>query len=135
MLIANKDIKNQKLILPELSYKISGILFAVQNNLGRFCNEKQYGDAIEKMLIENKIVYEREKELPKLFEGEQDRRNIADFLIENKILLELKAKRIAGREDYYQVRRYLNSLNLKLGILVNFRDRYLKPRRILNSNV
>ena len=135
MLIANMDIKNQKLILPELSYNISGILFAVQNNLGRFCNEKQYGDAIEKMLIENKIVYEREKELPKLFEGEQDRRNIADFLIENKILLELKAKRIAGREDYYQVRRYLNSLNLKLGILVNFRDRYLKPRRILNSNV
>ena len=131
MQIANKD----KIIHSELSYIINGILFSDQNNLGRFCNEKQYGDAVEKLLIENKLAYEREKELPKLFDGEQDRRNIADFLVENKILLELKAKRIAGREDYYQVRRYLNSLNLKLGILVNFRDRYLKPRRILNSNV
>jgi len=131
MQIANE----QKVIHPELSYKITGILFKVQNGLGRFCNEKQYGDAIEKMLLESSIKYEREKELPKLFDGEQDRRNIADFLIDDKILLELKAKRIASREDYYQVRRYLASLNLKLGILVNFRDKYLKPRRILNSAV
>ena len=68
-------------------------------------------------------------------DGEQGRRNIVDFLIEDKILLELKAKRIISKEDYYQVRRYLESLNLKLGLLVNFRDRYLKPKRILNSNV
>jgi len=131
MQIANKE----KIVYPELSYKIGGILFDVQNNLGRFCNERQYGDAIEKLLKDNNLIYEREKELPKLFDGEQDRRNIADFLVENKILLELKAKRIIGREEYYQVRRYLNSLNLKLGLLVNFRDKYLKPRRILNSNV
>jgi len=131
MQIANKE----KIIHPELSYKINGILFTVQNNLGRFCNEKQYGDATEKLLTENNIKYEREKKLPKLFDGEQDGRNIADFLIENSILLELKAKRIIGREDYYQVRRYLGSLKLKLGILVNFRDRYLKPHRILNSSV
>ena len=131
MRIANKE----KLIYPELSYKINGVLFSVHNSLGRFCNEKQYGDAVEKLLVENNIKYEREKELPKSFEGEQDRRNIADFLIESKILLELKVKRIISREDYYQVRRYLKSLNLKLGILVNFRDKYLKPRRVLNSNV
>ena len=131
MRIANSE----KLIFPELSYKINGILFTTQNNLGRFCSEKQYGDAIEKLLIENNIKYEREKELPKFFDGERDRRNIVDFLIEGKIILELKAKRITSREDYYQVRRYLESLNLKLGILANFRDRYLKPRRILNSRV
>jgi len=129
--IANKE----KIIYPDLSYSINGILFEVQNNIGHYCNEKQYGDAVEKLLLENNIKYEREKELPKFFEGEQDRRNIVDFLIENKILLELKTKRIISKEDYYQVRRYLESLNLKLGILVNFRDKYLKPRRILNSKV
>ena len=131
MRIAN----NEKLVYPELSYQINGILFTTQNELGRFCNEKQYGDAVERLLKENNIKYEREKELPKSFDGEQGRRNIVDFLIEDKILLELKAKRITSKEDYYQVRRYLESLNLKLGLLVNFRDRYLKPKRVLNSNV
>jgi len=124
---------DNKLIYPKVSYAITGILFNVQNNLGRFCNEKQYGDAIEELLKANKIEYEREKELPKFFDGEKRGRNIVDFLIEDKIVLELKVKRIIGREDYYQVRRYLESLNLKLGILANFRDEYLKPRRILNS--
>jgi GxxExxY protein len=122
-----------KLIYPELSYKINGILYEVHNRYGRFLNEKQYGDAVEKLLSENNIKYEREKKLPKFFDGENERRNMVDFLIEDKILLELKDKRIINREDYYQVRRYLESLNLKLGILVNFRERYLKSRRILNS--
>jgi len=39
-----------KLIYPDLSYKINGILFTVHNELGRFCNEKQYADAIENFL-------------------------------------------------------------------------------------
>ena len=48
MQIANKE----KIIYPELSYKLSGIIYSVQNNLGRFCNEKQYGDALEYRLKE-----------------------------------------------------------------------------------
>ena len=124
-----------KVIYPELSYKINGILFAVHNDLGRFRNERQYGDAIEKLLSKNNMPYEREKVLPQSFDGEQKGRNVVDFLIEEKIILELKAKRIIEREDYYQVKRYLEALHLKLGILVNLRDRYIKPRRILNSKV
>ena len=39
-----------KLIYPALSYKITGILFKVHNQLGRFCSERQYCDLIEKYL-------------------------------------------------------------------------------------
>ena len=60
---------------------------------------------------------------------------MVDFLIENKVVLELKAKRMLTREDYYQVRRYLGALDFKLGLLINFRDKYVRPRRILNSGV
>lgn len=133
MRIANEGFT--KLIFPELSYEITGILFKIHNELGRFLNEKQYADAVEKMLKEEKIKYEREKDLPVSFEGEQKGRNKVDFVLENKIILELKAKRVVPREDYYQVKRYLEAANLKLGLLVNFRDKYLKPKRILNSKV
>lgn len=123
----------QELIYKDLSYEITGILFDVHNELGRFCNEKQCGDLLEKKLIENKIKYEREKILPISFEGEQSRRNRIDFIIEDKVVLELKCKRCIERNDFYQVKRYLTAMNMKLGLVVNFRDKYLKTKRILNS--
>ncbi|PJB89626.1 GxxExxY protein [Candidatus Roizmanbacteria bacterium CG_4_9_14_0_8_um_filter_34_12] len=125
-------MNNGNIIYKELSYQINGILFYVHNELGSYCNEQQYCDAIEKQLQQKSIKYEREKKLPPSFEGEENRNKI-DFLINNKIILEIKAKRFVTREDYYQVRRYLKALKLKLGIIVNFRDRYLHPKRILNS--
>ncbi len=127
--------KFNKLIYPELSYKITGILFAVHNDLGRFRNEKEYADALERELKKFKILYEREKILPPSFEHELKWRNKIDFLIDNKIILEIKSKRLLTKDDYYQTKRYLISLNKKLGLLANFRDKYLKPRRILNSLV
>jgi len=124
-----------KLIYPDLSYKLTGILFTTHNELGRFCNEQQYGDAIENYFKKFNLKYEREKNLPASFEGEIKGRNKVDFLIENKIVIEIKVKRILTKEDYYQLKRYLIALNKKLGLLVNFREKYLKPKRILNSNV
>ena|SRR3989344_5328906 len=122
-----------KLIYADLTYKINGMLFDVQNELGRYCNEKQYCDAIETRLKQEDIGYEREKILPVSFQGETPGRNKVDFLIEGVLVLEVKAKRIVNRVDYYQMQRYLKALNKKLGILVNFRDQAIKPKRILNS--
>lgn len=123
-----------KLIYPELSYKVNRILFSVHNEQGRFCNEKQYADAIEKHLKKLGLSYEREKVLDPSFAEEAKGRNKVDFLIENKTILEIKAKRFLTREDYYQTKRYLSALNKKLGILVNFHSRYIEPKRILNSS-
>lgn len=123
------------LVYSELSFKIVGVLFKVHNKLGRYCNEKQYGDFIENLLKLSNIKFEREKVLLESFEGEKPRRNKIDFLIENKIILEIKATRVITKEDYYQVRRYLEALKLKLGIIVNFRNLYLRPKRVLNSSI
>lgn len=113
-----------KLIYPELSYLLTGICFDVQNELGRFSREKQYGDMLEAKFQDKHIVYLREYRVAELG-------NIADFIVDDKILIELKAKRFILKEDYYQVQRYLKSLNLKLGLIINFRDRFLKPKRII----
>ncbi|MSU75375.1 MAG: GxxExxY protein [Candidatus Magasanikbacteria bacterium] len=121
------------LIYKDLSFKINGILFEVHNELGRYANEKQVCDLMEKKFILIELPYEREF-VPNLSDrGEKINRNRLDFIIDRKIILEIKCKSFLTREDYYQIQRYLTSLNLKLGILINFRDERLHPKRILNS--
>jgi GxxExxY protein len=120
----NIATKTGELIYPELSYEITGICFNVQNSIGRYAREKQYGDEIEKKLKDRNLKFNRE-----LIAG--DSGNIIDFLIDDRIILELKAKRIIERDDYYQIQRYLQAIDMKLGLIVNFRDRFLKPVRVV----
>lgn len=122
---------NQEIIYAELSYKIVGILFGVHNQLGRYRNERQYGDAVEEALKKSGVRYEREATLDKSFEAELERRNRVDFLLEDKIILEIKAKRMIERRDYFQLQRYLVSANKD----VNFQQKYLAPKRIINSKI
>ena len=117
------DENTGKLIYPELSYLLTGICFDTHNTHGRFAREKQYGDFIEEKLKERNVIYKREHNI-----GEG---NFVDFFIEDKIILEIKAKRLITKEDFYQLQRYLQSSNKRLGLLVNFRNRYLKPIRII----
>lgn len=125
-------MKEDKIIYKDLSYRIGGLLFKIHNNLGRYCREKQYRDALEKLLKDENVNFSREKELPvKMIDNQYT--NKVDFIIEDKILLDLKAKSIILKEDYFQIKRYLNASNYKLGLIVNFRNNYLKPTRVLKS--
>ena len=122
------------IIYPELSYQITGILLEVKKHLGRFCKEKQYADLFEILLKKNKLDYKRELPVNFKIEGEVIKGNRIDFIINDKILIEIKAIPFITKKDYYQTMRYLTVLNLKLGLLVNFRSEYLKPKRVLNSS-
>lgn len=124
----------KKILYPELSYLICGLCYKIHNELGRYRNESQYADAFENLLKKNQIKYKREEKLSPSFEGEKTNRNIVDFIIENKIIIDFKAKRAITKDDYYQMKRYLSSSNKELGLIINFRDYYLKPKRILNQN-
>jgi GxxExxY protein len=113
-----------KIIYPELSYAIVGICFEIHNRLGRFSREKQYCDFLERKLQEIHVPYEREYTIGKTG-------NRVDFLIDGKLILEVKAKRFVLKQDFYQLQRYLQISGKKLGLIVNFRNRYLKPIRII----
>ena len=121
------------LIQPELSYTITGFCFKIQNELGRFCKERQYSERLEKSLKDARINYKREFKINKL-KIDSPEGNIVDFLIDNKVILDIKAKRFITKEDYIQMQRYLKCANLELGLIINFRSAYLKPKRILNGS-
>lgn len=131
----NMRIESSKIVYPELSYQLSGLCFDVHNQLGRFLNEKQYGDALAGLLEAKKIDFVREYPVEFQFGNRKiGGTQFIDFLVDKKVILELKAKHFLTREDYYQVKRYLKITGCKLALVVNFRDRRLKPKRILNSS-
>ena len=121
-----------QIIEPKLSYKITGLCFKVQNKLGRFASERQYLDELERLLKEENIEYERELEILK-FEPSAAKGNRVDLMIAKRILFDAKAKKFITKEDYVQMLRYLYASKLKLGLIVNFRSTYLKPKRVINN--
>lgn len=125
-------VMEDRVILRELSYEINGVLFHVHNNLGRFCKEKVYCDAIEHELQDRNILYAREHIVPIQIDNVIFTKNRADFLVEDQLILEIKAKRFVSREDYLQTRGYLAALQKPLGLLVNFQQRFLVPKRVLS---
>ncbi len=92
---ANDANNTNKIIYPKLSYLITGICFSVHNDLVRYSREKQYGDEIERRLKDLRLPYVRELRV-----GESG--NIVDFMIDDRVILEIKAKRLVTKEDYFQ---------------------------------
>jgi GxxExxY protein len=99
-------------------------LFSTHNEIGCYGREKQYADVAARIFKERKIGYEREVKLG-------DSGNIVDGIVDKKVIVEYKAKRVLTKEDYYQTQRYLQETGLRLAILVNFRDKLIKPKRIV----
>lgn len=124
----------KNLLFPDLSYKITGFCFKAHNDLGRFCREIQYADLLEKYFKDNNVAHKREYEIKDINEDSPEG-NKVDFLIENKIIVDLKAKKFVTKEDYNQMQRYLQSSGLELGLIVNFRNTFIKPKRILNTKI
>ncbi|MEK7502201.1 MAG: GxxExxY protein [Patescibacteria group bacterium] len=117
----------------ELSYKIMGILFLVHNQLGNRYQEKYYQRAIEEGLKEQEIRYKKEILVDLMFNKVKIGKYFLDFLIEEKIILEVKTVENLKPKDFKQVLAYLTSKNIQLGILANFRSDRLTYKRILNS--
>ena len=109
------------LIYPEESKKLLGLAIQLHNEMGCGFREKVYQDAFEVLLKESKIPYEREKHIELVFHGVKLEHDFFyDFLIDNKIGVELKAMSEIVGEFESQIINYLHISNHKLGLLLNF---------------
>lgn len=141
LIVANVKLMNanvleeNKIIYPELSYKIVGILFKVHTELGNKYQEKYYQRAIAIELEKQGIKFKKELMIDLVYNDEKIGKYFIDFLIEDLIVLEIKANADFRLSDYKQVSAYLKSKDIKLGILANFRTKKLTYKRILNSQI
>ena len=118
--------------LKEESYKIIGLCMEVHKILGKGHSEVVYKDALEYEFKLNSIPFEREK----MYEIEYKdivlpRKYVADFVVYNEIIFEVKAISQLTNSDIKQTLNYLASSKNKLGLLANFGEDSLKYKRII----
>lgn len=129
-----RDLKRKDLIYPELSYQIVGILFEVHNELGPGHHEKYYQRAIAEGLKKCKLSFQEQVYTPLTFKDAKIGSYYLDFLIEDKIALEIKKGDRFSKRHINQILSYLKTKNLKLGIIANFGSDGVKFKRIININ-
>lgn len=113
----------------KLTYEIRGALYEVYNTLGPGFKESIYHHALAKEFTFRKIPFEEKKRLPILFKGEEVGTYEPDFIIEEKVLIEIKAVPEMPRLYETQLFYYLRGTEYKLGFLVNFGGSKLEIKR------
>lgn len=124
-----------RIIQKELSYKIVGILFDVHKKLGNRYQEKYYQRAVAAALKKNGLKFQKELPVSLLYDDRKIGEYYLDFLINDQVVLEIKARPFLRPVDFKQVLAYLKSKKLELGILANFGESSLIYKRILNSDL
>ena len=114
------------------SYIVVGVLFDVYNNLGSGFSEIVYKDALEYEFNRLKIPFKREKEyLVKYKDTILNHKFYADFVVFDKIILEIKSVETLSDKHTSQCINYLKVLGCKLAILANFHRDLLDHKRIV----
>ncbi|MDT0688480.1 GxxExxY protein [Salegentibacter sp. F188] len=120
------------ILYKEESYSIIGCLFDVYNHLGSGFSEIVYKDALQIELKAKGISFEREKQYSVIYKGHVlNHKFYADFVIENKIILEIKSIEAINDKHVGQCINYLKVSGCRLAILANFQKDLLDHKRIV----
>lgn len=126
--------QRSEILYKELSYLTVGALFDAFKTLGSSYHEKYCQSAVEQYLLKRNIAYKREYPVEIRIEDTPIGRHYLDFLIEDKIVLELKKGNRVNISDIKQVLMYLKTTGLKLGILAYFGSNGVTYKRIVNNS-
>jgi len=122
------------LLYEKESYAIRGACFKVYNTLGGGIKEKIIERALMKEFISQKLEVKQQVRIGISYQGEKVGIYIPDFIINNKIILELKSKPFITKEDEKQFWGYLKGSKYSLGFLVNFSSQKLTIKRFIYTS-
>jgi len=116
----------------EESYEIVGICMDVYNELRKGFLEIIYKDALTYEFKKRNIPFEREKEFEIRYkEVMLPHCYYADFVVFDKIILEIKSKNSIAEEHVAQAINYLAVSKFKLALIINFGEKSLKYKRVV----
>lgn len=107
----------------------------IHSTMGYGFLEAVYCEILEDEFKKNEIPYEREVSLELFYEGKKLKKKYkADFICFDKIILEIKSVSFLNDNFVRQTLNYLKATDKKLGLLINFGEKSLKYKRIVNFN-
>jgi GxxExxY protein len=124
------------LLHKELSYQLQGAFMEIRNILGPGHKEIVYQNALVEEFLARKIAFEKEKSI-KIFSpktGKVIGNYRVDFLIDGKIIIEIKAVDLIPKNFIDQLYSYLRNSQYELGYFVNFKSPKLYIKRIIYTN-
>jgi len=130
-------MERKDILYKELSYKVWGAALEVRKNFGAGHKESLYQDAYGEELTARGVAYEKEKAIriyhPKTGKALKSSYR-PDFIIENKIIVEIKALPNVPKRFIDQLYDYLRNSEYELGYFINFAASKMKPVRIIYTN-
>ncbi len=123
-----------ELIYPNLSYQIVGSAYEVYNSLGSGLREKIYENALALEFGKRGIKYHRQLYVPVEYAEEKVGSYFLDFLVDDKIVVELKIGEHFSRQEIRQVQEYLRKLGYALALIIKFTNRGVRQKRVLHPD-
>lgn len=122
-----------KLEYEGLTYKIRGAIFEVYNILGPGFKEIVYHNSLREEFDKRKIEYSEKERIKIAYKSKQVGIYEPDFIVEDKVIIEIKAVDIMPKVFEKQLYSYLKATKYKVGILVNFSSDKLDIRRRIHG--
>lgn len=118
--------------LNKLSFKVIGCSYTVYNTIGAGYSEADYARALRQEFKNKDIKFAQERST-QMYYGEQlIAKKRMDFLVEDKLIIELKANKGIEKGHIAQILGYLKSDNKELGLIISFSQYGVKVKRVRN---
>ncbi|MEE8380799.1 MAG: GxxExxY protein [Thermodesulfobacteriota bacterium] len=117
----------------ELTERIINVFYKVYNKLGYGFLEKIYENAMMLELKKEGITSTSQSPIRVLYEGEIIGEYYADILVDNKVIIEIKASRRLAEENEAQLLNYLKATDIEVGLLLNFGIKPEVERKIFDN--
>lgn len=119
----------------DLTYKIIGVAFSIHKTLGPVHKEIVYQNALVEELTSLRISFKREEVVPVEYNGKQVGVYKPDFIVDNKVIVELKAEKFSSAYAKTQLSYYLKGTKYKIGLLLNFGTPSLEVHRRIYDKI
>ena len=124
-------MSNEKIVDGDLTYRIRACAFAVSNELGPGFLERVYENALAIELRESGLAVRTQCPIQVIYKGRIVGDYIADLIVEERVLIELKAIKALLAEHEAQILNYLRATRIKVGLLINFGRPRLEIKRFV----